>query len=163
MHGRPRSTTFADRRICYSHEFDRWPTDVRVEGSIGAANVERELEYVRQHSFQAVLYTFSEKLARFEATATPLAAADAEVFLAEFLLQMGRQEEAAARLAAAAKLEPENLRLQTVLALDEIARGEHEKANLRLLSIGNPTDWLIGRHGDRGNRRAWRDFRSKPG
>ena len=65
------------------------------------------------------------------------------MFLAEFLLQMGRQEEAAARLAAAAKLEPENLRLQTVLALDEIARGEHEKANLRLLSIGNPTDWLI--------------------
>ena len=68
--------------------------------AFGAANVERELEvYVRQHSFQAVLYTFSEKLARFEATATPLAAADAEVFLAEFLLQMGRQEETAARLA----------------------------------------------------------------
>ena len=42
-----------------------------------------------------------------------------------------------------ANSEPENVRLQTVLALDEIARGEYEKANLRLLSIGNPTDWLI--------------------
>ena len=97
---------------------------------------------------------------------TPLAAADEEVFLAEFLLQMGRQEEAAARLAAAAKLEPENARLQTVLALGEIARGEYEKANLRLLSIGSPADWLMAlsdRHGDRGNRRAWREFRSKPG
>ena len=119
------------------------PTDAWKE-AFGATNVERELEdYVRRRVYQAVLYTFSEKLVRFEGTATPLPAADAEAFLAELLLQMGRLDEAASRLSEAAKRDPENERVRTVSALLEIARGEHEKANAQLLSIGNPTDWLI--------------------
>jgi hypothetical protein len=51
----------------------------RSPRAFGGINVEHELEdYVRRHAYRAVLYTFSEKLARFEGAATPLSAGDAE-------------------------------------------------------------------------------------
>jgi len=110
----------------------------------GPANLDRELEsYIRQQSIPTVTYTLSEKLAKFEAVDAPLSVADADAFLAEFLLQMRRYDDAAARLSVAQTLEPDNVRLKTVAALLDLARGEHKKANEQLLSMASPADWLI--------------------
>ena len=111
----------------------------------GAVDMEQQLEaYVRQPSLQTGVYTLSDKLAKFEGNAAPVAAAEAEAFLGEFLMRIDRKDDAGARLAAAVKLDPENLRVRTTSALLDLARGEYEKANLRLLSTSNTSDWLIG-------------------
>ena len=52
--------------------------------------------------FQATRYTFPSELTKFDARGNGVVASDAEAFLAEFLLQQGRHDEASARLVAAA-------------------------------------------------------------
>ncbi len=93
--------------------------------------------------FQAVQYKFPEKLAQFDTAATPLPAADAEAFLAGFLVQQRRYDEAAARLSSAAKLDPDNVRLKLVSALLDVARADYDGAGKRLLALGDPADWLV--------------------
>lgn len=111
--------------------------------AFGAANVERELrEYVRGRSFRAVKYKFPEKLASFDAWPVPLAPADAEAFLADFLYQQGRLDEALARVAAADKLSPANPRALTIRSLIEIAKGERDAGAKHLTAI-TPDDWLV--------------------
>jgi thioredoxin-like negative regulator of GroEL len=114
------------------------------EQAFGATNVERELhEYVRRRMFRAVQYKFTEKLAKFDATPTPVSAIDAEAFLSEFLLQQVRPDEVSKRLLSAAKADPEHLRVRTVMAHLDIARSDYENAEKRLLHLGEPTDWLM--------------------
>jgi hypothetical protein len=111
--------------------------------TFGTANMDRELgDYVRRRVFKAVQYKFPEKLAKLDARATVLSAADAEAFLSEFLVQQERYDEAAARLSPAAKLSPDNPRLKLVLALLDVARDDHQSAGKRLLSL-DTTDWLV--------------------
>ena len=110
--------------------------------AFGAANMDRELnEYVRNRSFKAVQYKFPDKLAKFDTAVTAVPAADAEAFLAEFLIQQERIDEAAARLSLAAKLDPESVRVKVAGALLAVARAEDDNAGTRLLAV-SPTDWL---------------------
>ena len=110
----------------------------------GKIDVPRELdEYVRRQSLPTGVHTLSEKAAKLDAPDTPLGAADGEAFLAEFLLHMGRYDEATTRLSEAFKLDPASARLKVLAALLDVARGEHKKANEQLLSIGAPADWLV--------------------
>jgi hypothetical protein len=140
--GQPKRTS---ELLAYLHRAaEGVPSRQAWQQAFGAANMERELqEYVRRQSFQATRYTFTDKLAKFDAPVTPVPPADAEAFLAQFLLQQGRYDEAAARVATAAKLDPENARARTVTALLELARADHANASKRLLAAGNPADWLI--------------------
>ena len=109
----------------------------------GKIDVPRELdEYVRRQSLPTGVHTLSEKAAKLDGD-SPLSAADGEAFLAEFLLHMGRYDEATTRLSEAFKLDPASARLKVLAALLDVARGEHKKANEQLLSIGAPADWLI--------------------
>jgi len=110
----------------------------------GKIDVPRELdEYVRRQSLPTGVHTLSEKVAKLDAADTPLSAADGEAFLAEFLLHMGRYDEAATRLSEAFKLDPASPRLKVLAALLDVARGEHKKANDQLLTTGAPADWLV--------------------
>jgi tetratricopeptide (TPR) repeat protein len=110
----------------------------------GKIDVPRELdEYVRRQSLPTGVHTLSERAAKLDAPDTPLGAADGEAFLAEFLLHMGRYDEATTRLSEAFKLDPASARLKVLAALLDVARGEHKKANEQLLSIGAPADWLV--------------------
>lgn len=112
--------------------------------AFGAANMQRELEdYVRRRTFQAVQYTFPDKLTKFDAPAVALPPADAEAFLAQFLVQQRRLDEASARLSEASKLDPGNVRVRAVKALLDIARGSSETAGTQLLAIADPSDWLV--------------------
>ena len=106
--------------------------------------MERELyDYVRNRLFNGVQFKFPDKLAKFDTAATTVSPADAEAFLSEFLVQQRRDDEAAARLAAAAKLSPDNVRVKLVSALLDIARADHGNAGKRLLTIGDADDWLV--------------------
>jgi tetratricopeptide (TPR) repeat protein len=105
--------------------------------------MERELEdYVRRQVFRADRFTFSNKLATFDAPAVPLAPANAQAFLADFLLQQKRYDEAAERLAQASKLDPANVRIAITRALLDIERRDYASAEKQLLALGEPLDWL---------------------
>ena len=102
--------------------------------------VERDLKrYVGQNAFRATQYKFSEKLATFDATATPLTAVDGEAFLADILLQQGRTAEAAARLAKVSADRPWPV---TVTALLQAANRDSAGAEKTLLGLAAPADWL---------------------
>jgi hypothetical protein len=110
----------------------------------GAIDIARELdEYSRRQTLTTGTHTISEKGTKLETTDAPLAAADGEAFLTEYLLQMGRYDDAATRLTDAFKLDPASMRLKVVAAQLDVARGEHKKANEQLLALGTPPDWLI--------------------
>jgi tetratricopeptide (TPR) repeat protein len=111
--------------------------------AFGAVDMERELrDYVQRESFKAVQYKFSAKLAKLDAAVTIVPAADAEAFLSEFLIQQQRLDEAATRLAAAAKLDTANPRVTVVAALLDVEKGDYENAGKRLLAV-EPADWLV--------------------
>ena len=112
--------------------------------AFGSANLDEELRsYIRRDLFRAARYRFPDKLAAFDAPAVQLPAADAQAFLADFLVQQRRYDEAARRLAAASKLDQGNPRVQTVMALLDIARQDHASAETRLLSLDGVSDWLV--------------------
>jgi tetratricopeptide (TPR) repeat protein len=107
-------------------------------------NMEKELQdYVRQDRFTYTKRIFPEALTKLDARVTPLPPADAEAFLADLLLQQERPDEASVRLASAANLDPENVRVKTVSAMVDVARGDDVSARKRLESIGEPADWLV--------------------
>lgn len=108
------------------------------------ADLERELEeYVRRVSFQAVRYKFPEKLAKLNLAVTPVAPSDAQAFLAAFLVQTQRLDEAAKHVDAALKLAPDSAHAQTTAALYEAARSNYDAAAQRLLAVTEPGDWLV--------------------
>ena len=75
--------------------------------AFGPEDMARELQrYISRRAFTATLYRFSDKLASFEGRATPMAPADVQTFLAHFLLETGKLDDAAARLATAATPQP---------------------------------------------------------
>ncbi len=111
--------------------------------AFGAANMDRELrDYIQNRTFRGVQYKFPDRLAKFEPTASAVPAADADAFLAGFLIEQRRHDEAAARLAQAARLEPDNTRVKLTLGLLDVSRGQHENGLKQLMAIGDPTDWL---------------------
>jgi hypothetical protein len=120
------------------------PTDA-WRATLGAEPIEKALtHYVRQRSFRAYQYKFPEKVATFEGRATPLAPVDAEAFLADFLLQQERHDEAAARLARGGPGAPASAWATTIAALLDIARGDKSGGEAKLLAIDTAVDWLTG-------------------
>jgi tetratricopeptide (TPR) repeat protein len=118
------------------------PATQAWQRAFGAADLDRELQdYIRRRLFRAVQYSFPDKLAKFDAPATSLSAGDAEAYLSEFLIRQERHDEAAARLAPAAKTDPGNIRLKLALGLLDVARDDYDNAAKRLLPL-EPADWL---------------------
>ena len=106
-------------------------------------NMDQELRnYVRREIFRALQYTFPDKLAKFDAPATPLAPAEAHAFLADFLLRQRRYDEVAERLAQGSKLDPTNTRIAVTRALLDIEREEYVSAEKQLLGVDESADWL---------------------
>lgn len=111
--------------------------------AFGVFDVERELrKYIRSDSFGFVRTKITDKLVAVGAPEL-LPSADAEAFLAEFLLQQARYDEALARLDAAENLNPGNPRVSATRARVEIAKRSEESAAKRLMSVANTNDWLL--------------------
>lgn len=108
------------------------------------SDLERELaEYVRRVSFQAVRYKFSERLAKLNLAVTPVSPSEAQAYLAAFLVQTQRLDDAAKHAEAALKLAPDNAHAQTAAALHDVARSNYDAAAQRLLAITESGDWLV--------------------
>lgn len=118
---------------------DAWTT------VFSADPVEKDLKnYIRRRVFGAYRYTFPEKLATFDAAAAPLARADADAFLADFLIQQGRHDEATQRLGPASPGGAETAWPSTVRAGLDVAKTEYAGAEKRLLALPENVDWLTG-------------------
>ena len=131
--------------IAYLQRVDEGTSSTEAwQQAFGAGDFDRALyEYTRRRTYRAIQYKFPEKLARFDATPTALSPADGEAFLAEFLVHCDRYDEAAARLDAAEKLDPANMRAKAVRAALAIARNDLAAAGKSLSAVEAPPDWLV--------------------
>lgn len=106
-----------------------------------ADRIDRELQgYVRRSVFSAFRFRFTDKTTAFDGSAVPVAASDAEAFLAHFLVQQQRDDEALDRLdrgAAGAAGWP-----AVVRAGIAVSRKDHAAAEKALLSLPSGSDWL---------------------
>jgi hypothetical protein len=109
----------------------------------GTLPIEKDLEkYVRQRSFTYSTYKFTEKLASFDPVVAPIPAADAEALQADFLVQLGREDEAAERLAKV-KTPGDNAWTTVVTALIEMSKKDYAAAEKRLTGLQETGDWLL--------------------
>jgi hypothetical protein len=109
----------------------------------GTDRVDRLLQsYVSRRSFRYYQFRFESRVTQVHVEATPLAATDAEAFLADFLAKQERYDEALARLDKASAGREESAWASAVRASIEVARKEFERADERLLALSAPADWL---------------------
>ena len=99
-------------------------------------------QYVRLGAFYYREYVFSEKLASLDAKPQPLASADAEAFLSDFLLGQERNAEAQERLGKALSAGPGSAWSTTIAALVDISNKDYAAAEKRLFAVGDDADWF---------------------
>jgi tetratricopeptide (TPR) repeat protein len=109
--------------------------------AFAADRIDRELQnYVRRSVFSVFRFRFTDKTTSFDGSATPMTAADAEAFLAHFLVQQQRYDEAIERLdraGPAASGWPAVVRAGIALSRKESAAAEKALAGLP-----SDPDWL---------------------
>jgi tetratricopeptide (TPR) repeat protein len=109
--------------------------------AFAADRLDRELQnYVRRSTFSAFRFRFTDKATSFDGSGVPLAAADAEAFLAHFLLQQERYDEAIQRLdraAPGAEGWP-----AVVRAGIAVSRNDKAAAEKALRGLPSGSDWL---------------------
>ncbi len=112
--------------------------------AFGEQDVARELEnYIRRRAYTATLYKFTDKLASFEGQSVPVPPADVHAYLADFLVQRGEFDDAAAQLESAAKLDPANARAGIVAAMLDLAKQDVAGSEKRLRAAGTLSDWFL--------------------
>jgi uncharacterized protein DUF1570 len=110
--------------------------------AFGTADIARELDnYVRRQDFKGYRFTFSDKVASFDAAAMTMSRANSEALLAGYFVRQQRLDEAARRVADAAKLDANNAGLAIVGAEIDTAKGDYDAADKRLRAV-KPADWL---------------------
>ena len=109
--------------------------------AFAADRIDRELQnYVRRSVFNVFRFRFTDKTTSFDGSAVPLAAADAEAFLAHFLAQQQRYEEAIERLDRGAPGAPGwPAAVRAAIAVAQKDRATAEKA---LAGVPSGSDWL---------------------
>jgi tetratricopeptide (TPR) repeat protein len=111
--------------------------------AFGSQDLARELEsYVRQQTFRATRYRFTDKLATFDAPSSAIPPEEVQAILAEFLIHQRRFDEAAERITAAAKTGADNPRVGVTAAFLELGRSDFAAAEARLRRVDPPKDWL---------------------
>jgi hypothetical protein len=109
--------------------------------AFAADRLDRELQnYVRRSTFSAFRFRFTDKTTLADGSAVPLTADDAEAFLAHFLLQQERYDEAIQRLNRTA---PGNAGWPAVVRAGiAVSRKDNAAAEKALLGLQSGSDWL---------------------
>ena len=119
------------------------PTDA-WQKAFGSQDVARGLEnYIRRRAYTATLYRFTDKLAAFEAQSVSIPPADVHAYLASFLAETGRPDDASAELAVAAKIDPGNARARVAAASLSLAARDYSAAERHARAAGESTDWFL--------------------
>ena len=109
--------------------------------AFAADRIDRQLQnYVRRSVFNVFRFRFTDKTTSFDGSALPLAAADAEAFLAHFLVQQQRYEEAIERLDRGAPGAPGWPAV--VRAGIAVSRKDRATAEKALAGLPSGSDWL---------------------
>ena len=104
---------------------------------------DRDLQnYIRRSVFNAYRLKFAEKAAGYDGSAVAMPNADAQAFLAHFLAQQQRFDEAVERLDRAATADGESEWQRVVRALVAAARNDTAAASRGLTGVETPVDWL---------------------
>ena len=112
--------------------------------AVFGSQVDAELRrYVERPEFQYTRIGFHEGLAKLTMDSVPITEADAQVFLASLLVNQGRLDEAAERLAAVSKLDPTHVYAKVMLGQLELMRNRPDDAEARLAGAGDPGDWFV--------------------
>jgi hypothetical protein len=109
--------------------------------AFAADPIDRQLQkYIQRRVFSAFRFRFTDKTSSFDGSAVPLAPADAEAFLAHFLVQQERYEEALERLDRGA---PGAAGWPAVVRAGIAAsRKDKAAAEKALLGLPSGSDWL---------------------
>ena len=119
------------------------PTDA-WQKAFGSQDVARGLEnYIRRRAYTATLYKFTDRLATFEAEAVSIPPADVHAYLASFLAETDRPDDARAELAVATKIDPGNARAGVVAAFLSLDAGDVAAAERHVRAAVNSTDWFL--------------------
>ena len=118
------------------------PTDA-WQKAFGSQDVARGLEnYIRRRAYTATLYKFTDKLATFEAQAVSVPPAEVYAYLASFLADTGRPDDAIAELARATKIDPGNARASVVAAFLSLGARDFAATERHTRAAGDSTDWF---------------------
>jgi tetratricopeptide (TPR) repeat protein len=118
------------------------PSEAWARG-FGTDRIDRHLQsYVSRRSFRYYQFRFESRVTQVNAEATPLAAGDADAFLADFLARQERYDEALARLDKVSAGREESAWASAVRASIEVAQKQYERADERLLAVPASADWL---------------------
>ncbi len=131
-----------DKLGAYVASLDNGVTPIEAwQRAFAGDRLDRELQnYIRRSVFNVYRFRFTDKTTSFEGAAAPVAAADAEAFLAHFLVQQQRYDEAIERLdrgAAGAAGWP-----AVVRAGIAVSRKDNPAAEKALLGLQSGSDWL---------------------
>jgi hypothetical protein len=119
------------------------PTDA-WQKAFGSQDVARGLEnYIRRRAYTATLYKFTDKLATFEADAVSIPPAEVHAYLASFLAETDRPDDARAELAMATKIDPGNARAGVVAAFLSLDARDVVAAERHVRAAANSTDWFL--------------------
>jgi hypothetical protein len=119
------------------------PTDAWSK-AFGSQDVARGLEqYIRRRAYTATLYKFTDKLATFEAEAVSVPPAEVHAYLAGFLADTDRPEDARAELAVATKIDARNARAGIAAAFLSLDAGDHAAAERQVGATGSSPDWFL--------------------
>jgi hypothetical protein len=119
------------------------PTDA-WQKAFGSQDVARGLEnYIRRRAYTATLYKFTDKLATFESAAVPVPPADVHAYLAGFLAETGRADDASAELARATKIEPGNARAAVANAFLSLGAQDFAATERHARAATDSNDWFL--------------------
>jgi hypothetical protein len=112
--------------------------------AFGDADLSRTLQqYLRQFTFKAYRYTFTEGVARVDAAARLMPPPDVSAFLASLRVRQQRVDDAVALVDAGLQNDTTHPHATVAKAQVDLAKGERAAAAGRLMTMGATEDWFV--------------------
>ena len=129
----------------YMNEIGRGTPSLEAwQKAFGSDDIAKALEnYIGGADYMATQYKFTDAVAKFEGAAAPVAPSDVDAYLAHFLLETGKVDEAESRLRTALDRDPANVRLRAINTLLSLEKPQAADDAPALRQVGATDDWLV--------------------